>query len=77
VTQSVRGLRRSGSTLHWGVDGPDEIIRTVPGVRLLCAVAVFDTDTFAQAPRLNRTVGRLMSLVPTLAKMQQFHRYAF
>jgi methyltransferase (TIGR00027 family) len=76
--QQINGaVRRSGSTLHWGVDGPDEIVRAVPGVRLLCAVSVFDTDTFMQAPRVNRAVGRVMSLVPALAKMQQFHRYAF
>ncbi len=40
-----------------GVDGPDDILRQVPG--------------------FYRLFGRLMSLVPLLKTMAQFHRYAF
>jgi methyltransferase (TIGR00027 family) len=47
--QKINGVvRRSGSILHWGVDTPDDIVQTVPGVRLLAAASVFDTDTFRQ-----------------------------
>lgn len=77
-TQKINGaVRRSGSILHWGVDDPDDIVRAVPGVRLLCAVSVFDTDTFRQVRPAYQIVGRVMSFVPALGKMQQFHRYAF
>ena len=77
-TQKINGaVRRSGSILHWGVDGPDGIVRAVPSVRLLCAVSVFDTDTFRQVRPAYRILGRVMSFVPALGKMQQFHRYAF
>jgi len=34
-------------TLHWGIDGPDEILRAVPGLRLLAWVSPFDSPTFA------------------------------
>lgn len=70
-------VRRSGSTLRWGIDGPDDILRAVPGTRLLARVRWFESDTFARLPRVYRVMGRLMSWVPPLANMAQYHRYAF
>ena len=32
-------VRRSGATLHWGIDGPDDILEAVPGQRLLAWVS--------------------------------------
>jgi hypothetical protein len=49
----------------------------VPGVRLLAATSVFDADTFNQVRGSYRLVGKVMSLVPALRDMAQFHRYAF
>lgn len=70
-------VRRSGSRLHWGIEGPDDILRGVPGVRLLVAMSVFDAEGFSDVPRRYRLLARLMSLVPALKMMAQFHRYAF
>ncbi len=70
-------VRRSGSTLHWGIDGPDEILEAVPGTRLVSWVRWFESDTFQRLPRAYHVVGRIMSLVPALANMSQYHRYAF
>ncbi|WP_258043700.1 class I SAM-dependent methyltransferase [Mycobacterium kansasii] len=70
-------VRRSGSTLRWGIDGPDDILRAVPGTRLLAWVRWFESDTFARLPRAYQVMGRLMSRVPALANMSQYHRYAF
>jgi hypothetical protein len=71
-------VRRSGSILYWGVDGPSDIVRRVPGVRLVEATSVFDAETFQQGvPRFYRLFGKLMSLVPPEKNMAQFHRYAF
>ena len=70
-------VRRSGSTLRWGVDGPEEILRVVPGTRLLSWVRWFESDTFERMPRGYQAMGRVMSLVPALANMSQYHRYAF
>ena len=35
-------VRRSGATLYWGINGPDDVIKAVPGVRLLSWVSPFD-----------------------------------
>jgi O-methyltransferase involved in polyketide biosynthesis len=70
-------VRRSGSTLHWGIDGPDDILQAVPGVRLLAWERWFESDTFNQVSRAYRALGKVMSLVPAMADMAQYHRYAF
>lgn len=70
-------VRRSGSTLHWGINGPGEILEAVHGVRLLSWMRWCDADSFAQLPRGYRVLGRIMSLFPALATMSQYHRYAF
>ncbi|MEU7767859.1 class I SAM-dependent methyltransferase [Nocardia sp. NPDC049190] len=70
-------VRRSGSRLHWAINRPDEILAAVPGVRLVNRVSPFDSDTFAQVPGVYRVMGKVMSLVPALRYMAQYHRYAF
>ncbi|OBJ56399.1 class I SAM-dependent methyltransferase, partial [Mycobacterium sp. 1423905.2] len=57
VTNSV--VRRSGSTLHWGINGPDDILDEVPGVRLLAWQSVFDSATFDFSPPAVRLMGRV------------------
>jgi O-methyltransferase involved in polyketide biosynthesis len=70
-------VRRSGATLHWGIDGPDEILQAVPGTRLLTWVSTFDSDAFMRVPAAYRLMARGMSWVPALRYMSQYHRYAF
>lgn len=71
-------VRRSGSTLRWAVNEPTDILDAVPGVRLLEAISVFETEEFKQLPGgVYRALGRLMRAVPTLRKVAQLHRYAF
>ena len=71
-------VRRSGSTLYWAVNGPDDIVSAVPSVRLLAAISVFDAEKFKQAAGVYQLVGRVMSLVPAVRiVITQFHRYAF
>jgi O-methyltransferase involved in polyketide biosynthesis len=70
-------VRRSGSTLYWGINGPDEILQAVPGTRLLAWVSVFDSDTFTRLPGRYRLLAKVMSLAPALRYMSQYHRYAF
>jgi hypothetical protein len=68
----------SGSTLHWAINEPNDILRAVPGARLLAAISVFDTDEFRRLPRgVYRVLGKMMLAVPTLRTMSQLHRYAF
>jgi O-methyltransferase involved in polyketide biosynthesis len=70
-------VRRSGATLHWGIDGPDDIIEAVPGVRLLAWVSAIDSDAFDHVPWYYRATVKGMPLVPVLRYMAQYHRYAF
>lgn len=70
-------VRRSGSTLRWGVNGPAEVIEAVPGTRLLDWMSAFDSDTFRRVSPAYRVIGSVMSLVPSLRYMSQYHRYAF
>jgi O-methyltransferase involved in polyketide biosynthesis len=70
-------VRRSGATLRWAVNGPDDIVAAVPGVRLLAWERWFESETFARLPRSAKMMGKAMALVSAVANMSQYHRYAF
>jgi O-methyltransferase involved in polyketide biosynthesis len=70
-------VRRSGSTLHWAVNSPQNILDRVPGVRLLTAVTFFDASTFSRASGAFRLARHVIRLVPPMRKSLQYHRYAF
>jgi O-methyltransferase involved in polyketide biosynthesis len=70
-------VRRSGSTLRWAINGPDDIVAAVPGVRVLAWERWFESETFVRLPRSSRMMGKAMALVPAVANMSQYHRYAF
>jgi O-methyltransferase involved in polyketide biosynthesis len=70
-------VRRTGSTLHWAVDSPQDILRRVPGVRLLLAVTFFDASTFRRASAGFRLASGPVRAVPPLRTALQYHRYAF
>lgn len=69
--------RQSGSTLHWAVNRPRDILDRVSGVRLLAATTFFDASTFSRVPASFRRGSRLARAVPPLRRMLQYHRYAF
>lgn len=70
-------VRRTGSTLHWAVNGPPDILSRVPGLRLLIAVTLFDASTFRRASAVFRLVSGPVRAVPPLRTALQYHRYAF
>ena len=70
-------IRRTGSTLYWAVNSPQDILGQVGGVRLLTAVTFFDASTFSRASAPFRLAGRLVRAVPPLRRTLQYHRYAF
>ncbi len=70
-------VRRSGSRLRWGIDGPGDILDAIPEVRLVAWESVFDSDTFDLVPPVFHRLGRAMAAVPALRMMSQYHRYAF
>lgn len=70
-------VRRSGATLHWAINGPDDIISAVPGTRLLAWVSPFDTEAFDLVRPAYRVLANVMSRLPVLRYMAQYHRYSF
>lgn len=70
-------VRRSGSTLYWAINSPDDIRAGVPGTRLLAWVPVFESDAFSDLSAGYRVMAAVMNRVPVLRTMAQFHRYAF
>ncbi|MGD9516094.1 class I SAM-dependent methyltransferase [Mycolicibacterium sp.] len=70
-------VRRSGSTLYWAINGPEDILESVPGTRLLQWVPVFESDVFDRLPGVYRMMGAVMNRIPGARTMSQFHRYAF
>jgi O-methyltransferase involved in polyketide biosynthesis len=70
-------VRRTGSTLYWAVDSPQDILRRVPGARLLIAVTLFDASTFRRASTGFRLAKGLVRMVPPARMALQYHRYAF
>jgi O-methyltransferase involved in polyketide biosynthesis len=75
--RSNRVIRRSGAALRWPVNGPEDVIRAVPGVRLLAAVPAFQTDTVAHLPTGYRLMFTAMAMIPALRTMAQYQRYEF
>ena len=69
--------RQSGSTLHWAVNSPADVLNRVSGVRLLAAVTFFDASTFGRASAVFRLTRRLVRALPALRRAFQYHRYAF
>ena len=70
-------VRRAGATLFWAINGPDDIVESVPGVRLLSWVSAIESDTFKALPGYYRLMVKVMSAAPVLRYMAQYHRYAF
>jgi methyltransferase (TIGR00027 family) len=69
-------VRQSGSTLRWSVEGPSDILRAVPGTRLVSSIPYLDPDLLARAPRRYRLTARLLTPFPLVKKASQFYRYA-
>lgn len=70
-------VRRSGSTLYWAVNSPQDVLTRVPGIRLLIAVSFFDASTFRRASAGFRFVRHLVRAAPPVRRTLQYHRYAF
>ena len=70
-------VRRSGSTMHWAVNSPQDVLSRVPGIRLLIAQSFFDASTFSRVARPFRVARRMVRVVPPVRKTLQYHRYAF
>lgn len=70
-------VRRSGATLHWGIDRPEDLLGAIPKLQPLEWESPFDSESFRQTKTAYRLLAKAMSLSPTLRYMAQYHRYAF
>ncbi|MDV3123763.1 class I SAM-dependent methyltransferase [Mycobacterium sp. 21AC1] len=70
-------VRRSGSTLYWAINKPEDILDAVPGTRLLAWASPFDNGSFNTLAWYYRLMTYVMGTVPALRYMAQYHRYAF
>ena len=70
-------VRRSGSTLHWAVNGPNDILSSVPRLRLLAAVPFFDASTYSRVSKGYQVLRRCARAVRPIHRALQYHRYAF
>ncbi|MCZ0730501.1 class I SAM-dependent methyltransferase [Mycolicibacterium iranicum] len=70
-------VRKTGSTLHWAVNSPDDILSNVAGTRLLASVTIFSASTAPRASKLFKALGRAIRVVPPVRNALQYHRYGF
>lgn len=70
-------VRRTGSTLHWAVNRPDDILSQVPGTRLLASTNLFDASTAERGSAPFRLLRRAIRILPPVRRALQYHRYAF
>ena len=70
-------VRNSGSTLHWAVNSPQDVLARVPGLRLRESVNFFEASTFSRVPARYRGARRAARLAPAVRKALQYHVYEF
>lgn len=77
-SQGVQTLvRRTGSTLHWAVNSPDDVLSQVPGIRLLAVATLFNASTADRGTGPFRALRRVLPALPPVRNALQYHRYAF
>ena len=69
--------RQSGSTLHWAVNKPSDVLDRLSGARLVDGVTFFDASTFGRASGVFRVMRQLVRPLPPLRRTFQYHRYAY
>lgn len=70
-------VRRSGSTLYWAVNSPEDVLRRVPGLRLREWATFFGASTFSRVSARYRAAKRAARLAPAVRKAAQYNVYEF
>lgn len=73
----VPAVRRSGATLHWGVDDPHELEAWHDGLVLLDALRSVDMPGLDLLPRAGRMEMRVLARLPKLRDVGRILRYRF
>ncbi len=69
-------VRKANATMHWAVEGPQDLLSIHPRLRCTTALSALDM-TGPGLPRGFRVAARLMKLVPGMANAAAFYRLAF
>jgi O-methyltransferase involved in polyketide biosynthesis len=72
-------VRRTGSTLHWGIDDPRALERAIPRLHLVEGLRAYDLTGpgLRRLPRRYRVFLWLMRRIPALANLARLVRYHF
>jgi hypothetical protein len=70
-------VRRSGATLHWGIDDPREVEGWHDGLVSLDALRSVDMPGIDLLPLVGRVQMRALSLLPGLRDIGRILRYRF
>jgi O-methyltransferase involved in polyketide biosynthesis len=72
-------VRRTGSTLQWGIDDPRSLERSIPGLHLIEDLRAYDLTGpgLHKLPRSYRVSLWLMRWVPAMANLGRLLRYTF
>ena len=70
-------VRATGATLHWSLDDPRELERSVPGVRLEAERSMLDVPEIARFPWPSRLIAAVLNRLPAARRMGRLMRYSF
>ena len=69
-------VRTSGSTLYWAVNSPQDILASIPDLRLLAAATFFSASTYSRTSKGLPAIKRAGAADPAAAQRIAYHRYA-
>ncbi|MEV0197216.1 class I SAM-dependent methyltransferase [Nonomuraea sp. NPDC050691] len=72
-----RPVRKAGATMHWGIEGPGDLLSISPRLRCVTALSAFDMEGFAELSLSHRLSVALARVSRTLRTMAVFYRLAF
>ena len=74
-------VRLSGARMSWAINGPADILRAVPGVRVRTALSAFDAETYRpmidRQSAVYRLLSRAVALIPAVRGTSQYLRFDF
>ena len=74
-------VRLSGARMSWAINGPADILRAVPGVRVRTALSAFDAQTYRpmidRQSAVYRLLSRAVALIPAVRATSQYLRFDF
>ncbi|MEU7830970.1 class I SAM-dependent methyltransferase [Nonomuraea sp. NPDC049129] len=70
-------VRKAEATMHWGMDGPADLLSISPKLRLVTAMSAFDLPGYGRLSASHRISVGLAKVVPGFRRMAAFYRLEF